>query len=218
MKLTNEIRNSIVVKAMAGYKSAEKAKIEERRIAFGTEMYEHTYGKDEATVFTLAKFWYDMDDEIVISCEGFEQKRRNYDKSDPDDLNSVIPLGRNRPFPNTLSCSDVTLAPAKEDRNGKHMPAHPLYAKAQKLVKDHRVIVKQETELREKIQALLRSCNTDKQLLQAWPEAEQFLPKTFEHSTALVPVGMSDAINAALGIPSKASVATAATRKAASIK
>lgn len=212
MKLTNEMRRTVLTKMMTGYMAAEKVEIEQRRLAFGVEVYEHTYGAAEPVVMGLSEEWRSMDDAVVIACDGFACKRHCVGCA--EDLDSSIPLGRSRPFPCSYSRTDVTVHAAK-DKNDVHTPAHPLYKKAQKLVKDHRAILKKEEELREKIRALLASCNTVKQLEAAWPEAMQYLPTTYSHSTALVPVGLSDQINKALGIPSKASSATTAVRKAA---
>lgn len=214
MKLTNEMRRTVVTKAMAGFMQIEKDIIEQRRLAFGTEVYEHTYGAAEPIVMALSEEWRSMDDDVVISCDGFDAKHRGLCQGLPEHLNCSISLGRSRPFPPSYSRTDVTINAAKE-KNGVVTPEHPLYKKAQKLVKDHFAILQKEDELRSKIRALLASCNTVRQLEAAWPEAMQFLPTTYSHSTALVPVGLSDQINKALGIPPKASAATTAVRKAA---
>lgn len=214
-RLTNELRNTIIVKALKGYREADKAAIEARRLLFGTEVYEHTYGDVEAIVAPLSDDWRDMSDTIVISCEGFKRKYP-YELSSPENLEAAIPLGRDRPFPHSHARTDVTIN-AEKTCKGETTPAHPLFKKARKLVQDHMRIVEAERELNQEMYSLLRSCNTLKQLEQAWPEAMVFLPKTFEHSTALVPVGLSDKINKALGIPSAASAATTATRKAAKL-
>jgi hypothetical protein len=209
VKLTNEMRRTVVTKAMAGFMQIEKDIIEQRRLAFGTEVYEHTYGKDEPLILQVSPEWRQMDDHIVIACDGFEVKRHNCHPHSAH-LDASIDLGRDRPFPGSYSRTDVCIRAAKKD-----FAEHPLYKKSQKLVKDYTAIIDKEEELRSKISALLRSCNTDRQLELAWPEGMQFLPVTLSHSTALVPVGLSDQINKALGIPPKASAATTAVRKAA---
>jgi hypothetical protein len=212
-KLTKELKLSIITKVMKDFKAAEKAAIEERRIAFGTELYEHTYSAVEKTVEALPEVWREMGESVVIECEGFGHKypQKNHltgetvMSGDPEDLLDTVPLGRQRPFPNARYHTNSI------DIGDKH----PLWKKARKLVQDHIKIIRAENELREKINALLATCRTVKQLEAAWPEAIQFLPKNVVMTTALVPVGLSDQINKALGIPPIESVATSAVRKAA---
>jgi hypothetical protein len=207
VRLTRELRNTITIKALAGFMVAEKAAIEKRRVAFGIELYEHTHGSVEATVAGLPEVWREMTETIYIECEGFEVKCPPW-KVHNHFLDSKVSLGRLRPVP-VSNGSDLEI----ENAN------HPLWEKARQLVKDHVRIVKKEEELQQKIRDVLHSCNTVKQLEAAWPEGLQFLPANYTvTTTAIVPVGLSDQINAMLGIPSKASTATETVRKAATTK
>lgn len=214
IRLTREMRTSIRTKVLAGFQAAEYAKIEERRIALGIELYEMTYGEVEPIVTPLSEDWRSMCETVEIECEGFNTKYP-YAVADPDILDSRVHLGKPRPFP--CGCGSVNDIQIKKipQKAGFEGYEHPLWAKARKLVQDHLKLRAKEDEMIEKINSLLRSCNTVKQLEAAWPEAIDFLPKGLQHTTALVPVGLSDQINKALGIPSKASAATSAVREAA---
>jgi hypothetical protein len=207
-RLTRELRHHIITKAMHGFMAAEKADIEARRVALGIELYEHTYGQYETLARQLPAEWLDYNESYNISADGFEHKNPHFQNLDADHLDETMPLGKRRPFPSAgYSRSDDIKVDEK----------HPLWKKTWKLVTDHRKIVEKESELRQKISSLLHSCNNVKQLENAWPEAMQFVPPNFQpQTTALVPVGLSDQINKALGLPDKSSAVAKAVRKAAS--
>lgn len=215
MKLSKDMKATIVTKAMKDFKTAEKLQLEADLQVFANTAYEHKFGTGEKAILAakLPEFWYAKDDDISIECEGFGWRNRGYPgaanlfDAEYDELPQTIKLGQDRIFPGNSSA----------DQTIEIDPKHPLFKEARKLVQRYTKLHTAEKELREKVWSLLASCSTTKQLEAAWPEAIQFLPQGIATSTALVPVGLSDQINKALGIPSSASVGTDAVRKAASI-
>jgi hypothetical protein len=214
VRLSRDMKDTIVAKAMKDFKAAEIKQLELDVQAFANKAYEHKFGEGERVILKagLPEIWYAKDDTLHIECEGFEYRSTySWPGSDVffhtryDTLNEKLKLGCDRVFPGNSS-ADCTV---------EIEPDHPLYKEARKLVQRYVKLHAAENELREKVWALLASCNTTKQLEAAWPEAVQFLPQGIATTTALVPVGLSDQINKALGIPSVASVGTSAVRKAA---
>lgn len=188
MRLTTDIRNSLVAKAMEGYKQAEKTTLQQDLLTFGHDLYVHEFGEAGPVAFKLGPKWYSMAREIIVHCDGF-----GYRQGDHDEIYDHIDLGAELVFPAGYS-----------DDNGVDRLTidehHPMYRRAQSLVKRHRAIYKAERELRAKIYAIVRPCTTVAKLEDAWPEGIRFLPEGARPFYAIVPVGLTQDVNRALGL------------------
>lgn len=206
MRITKEMKAGIINDALLFKFKALEAEIEAERTALADAMYDHLFGAVEAQARAMPEGWIAYVQGLTISCDGFAWQRLNSkgELLNPEMLGRDLKLSKPRPFPDNMSAFNLKIT-----------SDHPLWKQAWGLVKKHRKVLEDKTELRRKISALLAACTTLKQLREAWPEGEPFFPAEIKHSTALVPVGLSDQINKALGIPSAASVATQAVRKAA---
>lgn len=206
MKITKEMKANIVRDVLKFKFKAAEDKIAEMRTVFADALYAHFYGKDEAQARAMPKRWFAYDDTIRITCASYSYNYvvnlGTHIEPKDDVVSSILRMTKDRPFP---AC----------EKEVKIDDKHPLWRQSQEIVKAHVKMMKDRTELRRKMYALLASCNTLKQLEAAWPEGKRFYPDEVKNY-AVVPVGLSDQINKALGLPEKASTATAAVRKAAS--
>lgn len=212
MRITREDRADIARRALNMKFRERQEQFEKDLQAFGLELYKHEFGAVEPQARAMPTAWIKYGHLVSVRCDGFSYRGLNgfAGLENPDhqnkghDVTSQIPLGGSYPFPAAgLGYIEIP-------------PEHPFRKQAQKLVKEFRKIVDDKEELRQKISALLASCNTRKQLMVAWPEGECFFPAEVKYSTALVPVSLTADINRALGLKPKASTAAAAIAKAAS--
>lgn len=184
MKITNEVRLDIRRKVLASKFKAREAALQNAITEFADAVYEHAYGTIAARVLELPVEWRHMTDSIYFTAPGWTTK---YRVSLDDGPSGRAALSRERPEPKVRS----ELAITKD---------HPLFARSQAIVKEHHAIRDEREALSDKVNALLRSVNTDKQLRAAWPEGEQFFPREVQHSTALVPITLTHDINRMLGL------------------
>jgi Nucleotide modification associated domain 5 len=187
VRLTNDVRNTLIEAALLNYRQPEKDALQKAVEKFGLELYQHEFGKAGPVALALGPRWYETDTEIVVKCDGFAH---NYEARS-DCLCDHIQLGAEKVFP------------PNANGYGNHVSVdedHPLYRKARMLVETHRAIRKAEKDVRAKVQAIVYACKTVKQLQESWPEGMRFLPEGSRPIYAIVPVGLTDQVNRALGL------------------
>lgn len=211
MRITKEMKDSIVTKAIAfKFKDAE-ADIERRRRELGPVLYRHAVSEeDEARVKALPNWqqWCYAVTGLTVTCEGYTSPYNLTLEKDRyfAHLSSAFFLDDPRPW-----C-------ASANEYVKLKVGHPLFRQFAAVYKSNLKLETEKKELREKLRILLASCTTRKQLMAAWPEGERFFPQETKYSTALVPVSLAADITKMLGLKPASSPATNAVRKAATAK
>jgi hypothetical protein len=187
LRLTKEMRDHIITKAMAGRFDARRAELQTARDALALAVYKYQFGKDEAIARALGTLWVQMESEIRIEGIGLLWGGRG--AIDPL-RDESFRLDKSYPFPSGHEGNNVYID-----------EAHPLHGSCDYLIKALNKLDADVAELRGKINSLLLSCSTLKQLREAWPEGEPFFPpEAPQYSTALVPITLTHDINKALGL------------------
>lgn len=147
MRLTNKIRDEIVTAAMAGAFSKTKQKLEKRRFALGDRVYRLIVGKHGDAMLAMPRAFFEYRSNCHLSISGYSHR---------------VEWGDLRPLP---------------DSGYYHHDNKPIADALAKLQTDQDALKANESKLRADIRGLVASVNTDKQLLEVWPEAAPFIPK-----------------------------------------
>lgn len=184
MKLTKEMRESMIDDAMsAAFGKREKAH-EKATTALADAVYEHAFAAIEKLANKLPQGWCVSDSSIVIDSAGFGW--------------------RNGLKPNSLRMSKAHRTPRYQGSNPVKIGGdHPLFEQAQAVAEEFQAIKRDREALRSKLRAILYSVTTVPRLLEAWPECERYLPTNTHKSTSLVPVELVPELNAALGLKAR---------------
>jgi hypothetical protein len=75
---------------------------------------------------------------------------------------------------------------------------HPLYKQADDVARNEVALIKEREELEAKLKRLLAGINTDKQLIEVWPEGEPFFPEFETPARGMIPVSLVNEINKAI--------------------
>lgn len=200
MKITNAIREVILVNAMKASEIPSRRKTTEADLKkFALTIYHHVVNPPKELLEMWGssegkdKFgsWINTSMHITFEAEGFYSY--NY-------FNRLGDESYEQYLPSTLSFDDQKLMPSNLGRvKFKGTVLEPL---AKALATYHLETNKKEKELRAKLQGVLRSVNTKAQLMKIWPESEKFLPAEVkvEPQRALVDVKSILELNKALGI------------------
>lgn len=180
MRLTNEIRSTIINAAVAKAFGKRDAAYEKSRTQLADALYAHTYGKHERYALKLPKNWSNYSDVIDIKCEGFNWRGGNGVAA------SSLKLSRTHPFPQYVG-DDVSV-----DKK------HALYASAQAVANECRAIEVAKQELRTKLRTLLYSVTTSERLHEEWPDGKTFFPTLPAKVMLPVPFNLTRDINAML--------------------
>lgn len=202
-RITNSMREDIVTKIVHSRFKERKAALESRRTAFAEAAYAHEFSAEWlAAARALNKLRpgsVKMEETLYINAPDF---KGDYRSSEGPSRNHN--LSKEHPIPDVFEGIVIN-------------QQHPLRKESQDIAKEHLAIIEASKALTSKLTALLHSCNTLKQLREAWPEGEAFYPgEPPSYRTALVPVTLTHEINQMLGIKSKPrSAAQKALAKAA---
>ncbi len=192
--LTNHIRGQIIQGAIeAAFGAADEAyAVVSTEVA--DALYEHEHGKAEGIVRSLPTCWYALDDTVEFKAEGWCSRysyNRHSNWTEHDEPVSYLKMSRQRAWPFNDGAISIT-------------DEHPLYEKVEALRRIYVRTFEAKMELRSSLVALLASCRTVEKLIETWPAAEQFLPKTTkpEKPTGIVPHDLAAKINKLMGIGS----------------
>lgn len=179
MKMTKELRASIVSRAISATFGKRLAAHDKARIALADAIYAHQYGAAEKIAKKLPAGWVDSTRSIYIE--------------HPD-------YGMRCSEPSGLALSKSHLCP----RTGGYIAIgkdHPLRQRCDDLAKAGAALSKERDTARVKLVALLNGCSTLKQIHERWPEGKAFYPADEKRAvTTLVPVTLIAEVNAALGL------------------
>lgn len=187
MRLTNQIREIIIDKAMHKAFDARDKAHEKATTALADAVYQHEYGTAGKIAAKLPENWCTRINAIEIEAAGFNYWRRE------GRMDSCLKMSKTRPVPENQRSNPPKIG-----------GAHPLNDQAQAVAEEYQAINRDKEALRAKLNSILYSVTTTEKLLDAWPESKQFIPASAPTTTALVPVELVPELNAALGIASKA--------------
>lgn len=183
MRLTKEMREEIIAKAMAAAFDKRDKAHDKATTALADALYAHEYPGVEKIVTKLPQGFCNRSQHISIEAAGFGWRRHEGLKPDS------IKMSKERPVPHYRHAGI------------KVGGAHPLNDQAQAVADEYQVIKRDKEALRAKLSAMVYAVTTVPKLLEAWPECEKFVlagaPKV---STSLVPVQLVPELNAALGL------------------
>lgn len=186
MRLTKEIREDIIYKAMSKAFDARDKAHEKATTALADALYAHEYGAAEKIARKLPQGFCSASNYIRIGAAGFSWRG-----------------GRDGLKHNGLKMSKSRPVPVYTGEDIKVGGSHPLNDQAQAVAEEYQAIQRDKAALRAKLEALVYSVTTVAKLRDAWPECEKFLPAAAPKSTSLVPVELVPEVNAALGIKTK---------------
>lgn len=191
MRLTIEIRKTIIKAAMHKAFDARDKAHDKATTALADAVYRHEYGAIGRIAAKLPENWCERGKVITINAAGFGWRQ------DGDKENERLEMSKTRPMPNYQAGNPIKIG-----------GAHPLNDRAQAVAEEYQQIRRDKDELRAKLNALVYSVTTTERLLEAWPECEAFIPASAPTSRALVPVELVPQLNAAIGIKAKRKVAS----------
>jgi hypothetical protein len=185
MKLNVGHRASIVEKAIAhAFDKRDKAH-EKDRMKFAHELYTHHYGDAEKIAATLPIEWQNHTISLGIQHPDFSTRYEIEDNRAKSSF--IMPVKRLKP-----SVGNVWLS---------IKPDHPLYDRATDLARAEVAIKAERRELRVKLNTIVTSATTLKQLAEQWPAGVKFFPaETKPEGRALVPVNLINDVNTTLGL------------------
>lgn len=189
MRLNSDIRNTIVNRAVAHALAVEKEAYEKTRTTFADKLYAQHYGEHEAAARALPSGWVEHEGHLAVHHPDFGHGYRGRHEGKCE---SYFTMSESRPV--------------ASDHESIHIgKKHPLYDELRAIAKVDQNIRTREEKMREKTIALVRSFQTTERLFEAWPEGEQFMPKSdaeqrIAKNKAMVPEDLAKAVNALLGI------------------
>lgn len=176
-KLTDYLRRYIERELINNYKEPREAAFANRDDALAREALAdylvHSYVDVTVPFDRLPKEWFCVDDDVrwVLPSGG---PMRSAKFKEP------------RALPDAVRHGHAKIADARINRDYRE------------LRDDRRAFEKEVEALRNRISALLHSCSTHKQLLDAWPEVAQYLPREITVKNLPVPSVLS--LNKQLGL------------------
>lgn len=186
MRLTKEMRNTIIEEALRHRFAAARDRHEQMRAQLADMIYEDEIGEEERTVKTLSSRWRVKSDEIYIDHLDFGYKFRRKGQEIPEDC--CLRLSRSRPMPPGGFGAFLI---------DKH---HPQFPSACEVARHGLELRKEEEKAKEALSAMLHSVQTVAKLQELWPEGAQFLPTHARKPTSLVPVDQVAKVNRLLGL------------------
>lgn len=185
MRLTNEIRNIIISKAMSvAFDAREKAQAKAITI-LADAVYQHEYGAIEKIANKLPGDWCDDDHHVYIEAAGFHWRGDRDGK-----VYNGLKMSKSRRVPRYQSNKPIKIG-----------GAHPLNDQAQAVAEEHAALLRDREAMRTKLRAVVYSATTLPKLLEVWPECQKFVPTDLKPAArALVPVELVTELNSALGL------------------
>lgn len=186
MKITKEQKESIIDRCVSATFGKREAAIKAERTKLADALWTHEHGAAEKIAAKLPKQWQHTVGSFYIEHDGFNQ--------------------RYRPDPNTadrdLKLSKLHLGPSSHSVHIKVAKDHPLYQQADDVARTEVTLMKERETLKNKLKNLLANVNTDKQLMEVWPEGKKFFPQFEAPARGMVPIGLVKEINAMTGLAS----------------
>ena len=149
-KLTAALRRHIVDAAIEHAFGARRSELFKEKQAIGDAVYADTYTPHLETMKKLPEDFFDKDDSIYVSFAG----KRNY-----------LPMSEIR-----LVCANCG------GRRESYAADHELSQRFDDYAAKSQALKRERRQAYAKISAAVNAVNTTKQLLDAWPEAKQFMP------------------------------------------
>ncbi|SUA63435.1 Uncharacterised protein [Oligella urethralis] len=185
MRLNKTIRQEIVQTALIKAFSKRKEELKQNLIKFADELYDFTYGETVSKFKNAPPEWLYYNNTARIDAPGFSYKTT--EKTLNYDLYLTVP----KAFPIHFDYGNKI----------KLTPEHPLFDKSQELVHTHMDLWAEEEALEAKLNSIVNSVSTLKQLLEIWPECANILPKDISPAPlAIVPISLINDVNKALGM------------------
>lgn len=183
MKLNKEQKESIINRCVAATFGKREAAIKAERTKLADALWTHEHGAAEKIAAKLPKEWQHTVGNIYIKHDGFSQRYR----PEPNTASHDLKLSKLRLGPHSGSVY-ITV---KKD--------HPMYKRADDVARAEVALMKEREALENKLKSLLASVNTDKQLMEVWPEGKKFFPHFEAPARGMVPVGLVKEINTITG-------------------
>lgn len=182
MRLTNELRESIINKAL-GATVGSKVKLERAKIpAVADKLYEKAIGGNMDLVQGLPRGYLVEDSTIGVECKNAKVyfdciRRRRYGELHLD-------LSKSRRMPYFLQTGKIKFT----ELSGPGKELLGINTRLQELKKDEEI-------MRKHLHSVLYAANTLKQLQEIWPEGKKYFPEP-QKKQALIP--KTDELNALL--------------------
>lgn len=184
MKLNKEQKESIISRCVTATFGKREAAIKAERTKLADALWTHEHGAAEKIAAKLPKEWQHTVGNFYINHDGFSQQFR--------------------PEPNTarndLKLSKLRLGPSNHSVYITVKKDHPMYKRADDVSRAEVALIKERDDLQNKLQRLLAGVNTDKQLMEVWPEGKKFFPEFEAPARGMIPVGLVKEINAMTGM------------------
>jgi hypothetical protein len=184
MKLTKEQKESIIEKCTAATFGKREAAHEAARTKLADALYAHEHGAAEKIAAKLPKEWQHTIGDFYIKHDGFS----NHWRAEPN-----IASGN-------LKLSKLHLGPSNHSLYITVKKDHPLYQRADEVARAEVALSKEREALNAKLRRLMASVNTDKQLMEVWPEGKKFFPKFELPARGMIPVSLVGEINSIVGV------------------
>jgi hypothetical protein len=183
MKLTNEMRSSIVHRCLTATfaKSLEKHMASRTKLA--DEIYHREHNYAEKIAAKLPAEWQHTTGSFTIQHDGFSY-RSSYRAADPNTACSEMKLSKRRLAPHT---STINIKVPKSDA---------FYKRADDIARAEVQLAKDREALKDKLTRMLAGISTDKQLMEVWPEGKKFFPDFTPPARGMVPTALIDSVNA----------------------
>lgn len=185
MRITKEMRESIIARCVKATFAKRTEKYEASRVKLADALYQREHGSAEKIAAKLPKEWHHTIGSICIDHDGYHY-RSTYRKPPPNTVNHELKL------------SKLRLAPHSSSLHIKVPKGDPLHKQADDISREGCAIEKESQDLRDKLTRLLESVTTDKKLLEVWPDGKKFFPDftPVARSTEIIPVSLVKQVNA----------------------
>jgi hypothetical protein len=174
-RLTIELRNAIVTKALHHTFEKDRKTLEVAKTELADRIYDAHYGSQESQAAALGERWVDIDDSLSVAHRGWS--------------NGDFTLSRPRPQPRGWGSPEALII---QEHN-------PMYSEVLKLERRFDKLAEREVELSTKLSALLRPLTTVKKLLIEWPEGAKFIP-SYTAPMPVVAATLTHEINRMMGL------------------
>lgn len=188
MNLTNAMRDHAVEAATKKAFGKREDAHDAARRKLGAAIYRNEYGAAGKVAAKLPRGWVSHASELKIRHPDFERHDSYSVKLEGLKEDSKISIGASQPVPHYNP----------EIKIGED---HAMFEACCELSEQGYKLRKEKAEFQSKVRALLRSCNTVKQLTERWPEGVKLLPapKNPPPSKALVPASLAAEVNRIMG-------------------
>lgn len=174
MKLTTAMKDRIVESIMKDTFTSREQSILSEKTSLGEAIYADFYGQYKTKMMALPECMFLQKSTFSIKIEG---DRFTYD----------LPVSSTRRFG---KCHDYGNMYIAKD--------HPFAAAYRDIERKENVLVSDKTALRQTLKSTIYPVTTDKRLVEIWPDAEKYIPRT-PAAMANLPAVRCDELNEMIG-------------------